>query len=83
MPALLQVPLAGVKGGLEKNGVFSSQFFFHISRNVMITLLIILVSLHDCLPYLDENIHLYEAHCLVFCKIGGQEFEKKEQVTAI
>ena len=74
MPALLQVPLAGVKGGLEKNGVFSSQFFFHISRNVMITLLIILVSLHDCLPYLDENIHLYQAHCLTkyFAKWEGR-----------
>ena len=64
-----------------KNGALSNHFFFHISRNIMITLLILLVSLYDCLPYLDENIHLYEAQCLTkyFAKWEDKNLEKRNK----
>ena len=83
MPAPLQVVIfgGGGGGGLEppRKMEHYQVSIFNISRNV--TLLILLVSLQDCLPYLDENIHLYEAHCLTkyFAKLEGKNLKKRNK----
>ena len=85
MPAPLQVvPFGGGEGGgwspPEKWSIIKS-FFSYFKKCHDNASDILLVSLNDCLPYLDENIHLYEAQCLTkyFAKWEDKNLEKRNK----
>ena len=76
---------SGLRGGgrspPEKWSIIKSFFFSYFKKCHDYASDILLVPLNDCLPYLDENIHLYEAQCLTkyFAKWEDKNLEKRNK----